>query len=85
MIAFLLGSVGRWVIGAGLAALVVGGGFLWVKTHYEDIGYQKALAAVAAQDQRAIDAAGKARTTVTMCFDSGGTWNVENGTCEKSE
>ena len=46
-------------------------------------GYAVAIHAIAAQDQRAAKAAETAKTTVSDCFNSGGTWNVEDATCAK--
>lgn len=84
MWAFLATTLGRYVVGGALLALIAGGGFLWIKTHYENIGYQKALDAVEKQNQRAIGTATEAIRDVRVCFDSGGTWNVETGRCDKN-
>lgn len=63
-----------------LAAL--GGGFLYVKIHYENIGYNKAIAAIAAKDERAIENVKKATQTVDDCFAGGHTWNTLDGVCQ---
>lgn len=79
IVTWLLGPIGRYVI----IAVVAGGGFLWVKVHYENIGYKKALTAVEAQDQKAKGHADEAHKSVSDCFDSNGTWDIERGVCAK--
>lgn len=80
ILTWLIGPLGRYVI---IAALV-GGGWLWLRTHYIDIGYQKALHAIAAQDQKAVAASKIAKSTVADCFAKGNQWNVENGSCDST-
>ena len=46
-------------------------------------GYAVAIHAVAAQDQRAVKESEVAKGTVSDCFNSGGTWNVEDASCAK--
>ncbi len=75
---WLIGPIGRYV----LIAVAVSGALLWFKVHYENIGYQKALHAIAAQDQKAVEASNVAKKTVSECFASGGTWNVSDGVCD---
>lgn len=82
ILGLLTGTVGRWLIGGAIIVAVGGGGFLWVKVHYENVGYQKALAAVAAKDAKAVERAKQVQQEVDRCFDDGHTWNVENGACE---
>jgi len=77
IIAFLLGPIGRYLV----LAVAIGGGFLWVRQHYIDLGYQKALHAIAAQDQAAVKEAKHASGTVADCFASGGTWDIANVVC----
>lgn len=76
---WIIGPIGRYVA----IAAIVGGGFLWVKVHYENIGYQKALAAIAAQDLKAKGKADESHKTVSDCFDANGNWNVITGVCDK--
>lgn len=76
---WLIGPIGRYVI----IAAVTGGGYLWLKVHYENIGYAKAIHAIAAQDQKALEASSAAKKTVEECFAGGGTWDVANGVCGK--
>lgn len=86
MLAFLTTKIGMSVIGGGLIALVIGGGFLYVRSHYINVGYQRALAAVAAEDARAVNEKDEIkRHKVGPCFDRGGTWNVETGECEEKK
>ena len=75
---WFLGPIGRYV----LIAIAVAGSWLWIKVHYENIGYAKAIHAIAAQDERAINAAQEARKTVKACRDSGHSWSVETGECQ---
>ena len=76
---WFLGPIGRYV----LIAIAVAGSWLWIKVHYENIGYAKAIHAIAAQDQKALEASNVARKTVGECFSSGGTWDVSGGVCVK--
>lgn len=62
-----------------MAAL--GGGFLYVKVHYENIGYSKALTAVAAKDQGALDRVRKSEKGIDDCNSFGGTWDTRSGMC----
>lgn len=64
-------------------AIVVGVLIGWVAfaKHYENIGYQKAIAAVAAQDRKALDHVNTALESVKACRSSGGTWSVPDGVC----
>lgn len=81
MIPFLLSPIGRYLIIAVVALGAIGGEYLYLRVHYYNSGYAAALHAVAAKDQRAIDAANKAREAVKACRDSGRQWNVANGMC----
>ena len=75
---WFLGPIGRYV----LIALAIVGAWLYIKEHYEHIGYNKAIHAVAAQDQKAVEASNVAKKTVGDCFAGGGTWNVSDGVCD---
>ena len=77
MIAFLLGPIGRYL----LIAAAVGGAFLYGRQHYIDVGYQKAIHAIAAQDAAAVKEAKHAESTVADCFAGGGTWDIANILC----
>jgi hypothetical protein len=69
-------------IGGGLVLAAVAG-FVGVKTHYTNVGYNQAMEAVAAQDQEAINAAASARERVRSCRDTGGVWDVTEGVCRR--
>lgn len=69
------------ILVGGIAAVGFGV-FLW-SSHERKVGYDNAIAAIAAQDQRALSAADKARATVAACRASGGVWNVVDGVCDK--
>lgn len=71
----------RIIAGAIIAALA-GGGWFGVAIHYENKGYAKAIAAVAAKDKGAIDGVRQAKARVDECYGSGRTWNVTDGVCE---
>lgn len=66
------------VIFSTLAAAYFG----W-KTHVYNSGWRAAIAAIAAQDKRAVDAAKAARVTFRSCVDAGGVWDVTAGKCER--
>jgi hypothetical protein len=78
---WFLGPIGRYV----LIALAVLGGWAWVKVHYENIGRQKVIHAIAAQDQAAVKEAEHAKGTVQNCFASGGTWDISGGVCQPAD
>jgi hypothetical protein len=69
--------------GAGiLAALLIAAGSR-LYHHIERSGYDRAIAAVAAQDQEAINAADAARDRIFRCRASGGVWRTSAGQCER--
>lgn len=80
ILAFLAPYLMRIILYASITA-AIGGGFLYVKIHYEDIGYNKALTAVAAKDQGALDRVKKAKIGVDDCQEFGGTWDTVTGRC----
>ena len=82
MLTLIGGKIGASLIGGAAVLALVGGGFLWLRSHYIGVGEQRALAAVAAKDNKAVEKANAAQRTVQQCFDRGGNWNVEDGNCE---
>jgi len=83
IVAWLFGTeFGRQLVLVVSLLIAAALGFLWLKVHYEDIGYNKAMSAIAAQDKKAVERSNNARQTVRECFDSGGTWDVSNGVCD---
>ena len=69
---------------AGIALLAVStlGGLYWaIDSHAEERGWNKAIAAIAAKDKRAIDAARTARGNVDNCLAAGGVWDTASGKC----
>ena len=74
-------KIGRTIAITGAIIVGIGIGWLAFATHYENIGYAKAMHAIAAQDAKAISEAQHARETVKACRDGGGTWDVANGVC----
>ena len=83
MTEFLLSPLARYLFGAIALIAAAVGAYTYMRVHYYNEGYASALHAIAAQDQRAIDAAKKARETVAACRNGGGTWNVDGGVCVK--
>jgi hypothetical protein len=77
MISFLLSPLGKYLF---LAALIASS-WVGIKIHYENVGYQKAIHAIAAQDGAAKKEADRAKDTVEKCFADGGDWSVADGVC----
>ncbi|MEJ8571210.1 hypothetical protein [Microbaculum marinum] len=77
-VSILLGPVGR--IGGVILLLAVAGFYLDHRAYRR--GFDTAMSAVAAQNARAADVARRAIGDVDTCFDQGGRWNVETGTCD---
>lgn len=74
------------LIAAGSIALALLGAYgVWhhkIATKYYARGWDAAIAAIAAQDRRAIDAAKKARAAVVDCVDRDGMrWDQSAGKC----
>lgn len=80
IVAFLRPYLVRIILISSLIA-ALGGGFLYLKIHYEHVGYNKAIAAVAAKDERALHAVREAIALVDKCYSDGGTWDVVGGVC----
>lgn len=68
--------------GAGALALTLAGGFAWQRQHYINLGWQRAINAIAAQNQEAINAAENARARVRECHARGLRWDQVAGQCE---
>ena len=84
ILTFLIESkIGRTIAISG--AIIIGALISWAvfAKHYENIGYQKALSAIAAQDQKVKGKTDAAHKSVQDCFDSGGDWDVTSGLCNK--
>jgi hypothetical protein len=69
------------VIGSVIAAALAGYG-LWHHKVFNS-GWNAAIAAIAAQDRRAIDAARSARAHWRACVDGDGVWNASTGQCRR--
>jgi hypothetical protein len=74
-------KIGRTVAITGIVIIAVSISWLAFSNHYYNKGWAAAIAAIAAQDRKAVDAKDKAIETVRACRDSGGTWDVVNGVC----
>lgn len=64
----------------GLVALAGTAYGVWHHKIYNN-GYSAAIAAIARQDQEAINAAKSARATFRSCVDGGGMWDATSGKC----
>jgi hypothetical protein len=69
------------VIGSGIAVILAAYG-LWHHKVFNS-GWNAAIAAIAAQDRRAIDAARSARANWRACVDDDGVWNASTGQCRR--
>lgn len=81
VVAFLQTQIGRVV-----AVIVAGTALLWFAYAYVDAnayarGATETITKIEKQDQKAIDAARKARIPVAECYARDGEWSVEDGTC----
>ena len=68
-------------VGVGIAAILAAYG-LWHHKVFNS-GWNAAIAAIAAQDRRAIDAARSARANWRACIDGDGVWNASTGQCRR--
>ncbi|OAF05475.1 hypothetical protein AYJ54_00790 [Bradyrhizobium centrolobii] len=66
----------------GSVAAALGGGFLYLKVHYENVGYAKAISAIAAKDKSALDEVNNAKKMVDECYAAGRSWDVTSGLCD---
>jgi hypothetical protein len=69
------------IIGGVIAAIAATYG-LWHHKVFNS-GWNAAIAAIAAPDRRAIDAARSARANWRACVDNGGVWNASTGQCRR--
>lgn len=81
--ALVSSPIGRLLIGGLVAAVTLGSSYLYLRVHYYNEGWNAALHAVAAQDERANNAADKAKETVRACRIAGGEWDVPSGMCKR--
>ncbi len=66
----------------GAAAAVLAAYKIWEYRVYHR-GYDAAIAAIAAQDERAINAAKAGRDRYRTCVESGSVWDVTSGECQR--
>lgn len=69
------------VIGSVIAAL--SGAFVWYRGSLIDMGYDRAIAAVAAENKEAVDAVRQKRHELSACYDRGGNWDQSSGLCDR--
>lgn len=55
--------------------------FTWFGVHYYNKGWNAAIAAIAEDNQEAVNEANRARTKVRDCRNGGGTWDTVGGVC----
>ena len=72
----------RIVVVAGVVVATLTGYGVWHHKVFNS-GWNAAIAAIAAQDRRAIDAARSARANWRACVDSDGVWNASTGQCRR--
>jgi hypothetical protein len=69
----------------GVVAALVGGALLGIRQHYVNKGWNKAIAAVKKQDDRAVAAASKVEEQTARCDSSNGFWDVITQDCRLQE
>jgi len=74
-------KLGRTVAITGIVIITLSASWLAFSNHYYNKGWAAAIHAIAARDQKAVDAKNKALETVKACRDSGHEWDVVNGVC----
>ena len=71
-----------WQLATGVAVVAaIGGGITYWVVHERNIGWNKAVDAIAAKDRKGIDAARKSISDVDACAARGGTWDTVGGVC----
>ena len=73
------------VIVYGVIAVIISGTLLGIRHHYVKLGYDKAIAAVKKQDDRAVAAADKVQKTTDQCTETNGYWDVITQNCKLQE
>lgn len=72
-----------WQIATGAAVIAaIGGAFTYWTVHERNIGWQKAVDAIAAKDKEALHAVRQSISRVEECSRSGRTWDTVSGMCE---
>jgi hypothetical protein len=81
---FGLGKYALYAIGAAVAVSLATGFYFHWRHEQRMVGWNNALAAVAAQNARAREAAEEVTGDVNQCFDAGGSWDVSTGKCNSA-
>ncbi|MCB1476661.1 MAG: hypothetical protein H6883_07295 [Rhodobiaceae bacterium] len=71
------------LIAIGIVVAGVAGSILYYGHTRYRAGWDDAIATVSKMNNEAAAVARKAQSTVDECFDSGGTWNVSTGKCDR--
>lgn len=66
---------------AGLITSAIGGGFIFLKVHYEHVGRDKAIAAIAANEKETLDEVNAAKQKIDECYARRGAWDSSVGLC----
>lgn len=74
-------AAGRILIAAVAIVAVVGVSWAGFGTHYYNKGWRAALAAIAAQNIRAIKESEDVRKEVIECFANSGDWDIYDARC----
>jgi hypothetical protein len=78
---FLSTRGGRIAAAVAIAIWLLWMAFAWVEANSYRRGADDVIQKIEKQDQKAIDAARKARISVSDCYAANGEWSVEDGTC----
>ena len=81
ILAILSTTAGRILSGFVALALVVGVSWASFGTYYYQKGWRAGMAAVAAQNAKAIKEANDVQKEVADCFASGGDWDIAGAYC----
>ena len=66
---------------AGLITSAIGGAFIFTKVHYEHVGRDKAIAAIAANERETLAEVNAAKQKIDECYARRGTWDASVGVC----
>jgi len=76
----MFAQIKLYLLGGFLVATLIGD--VAIGIHYYGKGWNAAVAAIAAKDRKANDAAEKGTANVDACDAGGGTWDASSGLCQ---